>query len=182
MRIVLVAAVSIMLAALAGCGGAKTALGEVSQHDVAALSGVASEMKRFSSSYADLLTAMTDGDIPGSRSAVDAMSDELNAASDKLLSVDSDQQRGTLQRYVDTMRRLTAAADRVVAYDEDDTIADAGVQNDVVNGFQQAALDARRADESLMSDMLKHLNAEQRRKLRDAYQQANAEFKRAVGN
>jgi hypothetical protein len=170
------------LCAVTGCGGHQTPLGRLSDHDISSIRAVSADMRTFSSSYTRLIAAMTRSDIPSCRKAVDTMEEAVSRASDKSLDIDSAGQRATMQRYLDRMRGVAIAADRLIGYYEDPSAPDAGVENDLIDRFQQAALAARRADEALLNEMLDHATPEQRKQLRALYQRANARFQKATGD
>jgi hypothetical protein len=80
------------------------------------------------------------------------------------------------------MRGVTTAADQLIGYYEHTSHPKAAKVNRLVATFRQTALAAHRADETLISDILKHSTPAQKKKLRAALQRANQQYDKVVGS
>jgi hypothetical protein len=179
-RTLLIAVLAALL--VAGCGEHKTPLGTLSDHDVHQLSAMSADMRGFSSSFAHLIKSMQGEDVPASRTAVDGMRGALAKASGEVAKINAKPQRGTMQRYLGKMRGVTTAADQLIGYYEHTAHPKAAKVNRLVATFRQTALAAHRADETLISDILKHSTPAQKKKLRAALQRANQQYDKVVGS
>jgi hypothetical protein len=179
-RALLIAVLGAVL--LAGCGSEhKTPLGTLSDHDIGALNAMSADMRGFSSSFAHLIDSMQGEDVSGSRKAVDRMKSGLAKASGEVAKMNAKPQRSTLERYLGKMRGVTTAADRLIGYLEHTSKPKKATVNRLVAKFKQTAVAAHQADETLISNLMKHSTPAQRKKLRAALQKANQKYQQTVG-
>lgn len=179
-----IAAVVLALAlGLGACGGttAEKAV-EGSSQDGPALEGVSAPMEGYMRSYTDFFSALIDEDIPASRTAVDSMTDAVKKAQDKALDIESTDLRQTTQDYLDAMARVATAADRTVAYYEDDTVmADAQLENDLWRDLEDAVFDAHGATNAFVNRVMDKATPGERDAIREHYRQQQQALEDALG-
>ncbi|MDA0184464.1 hypothetical protein OJ997_29440 [Solirubrobacter phytolaccae] len=161
---------------LVGCGGSnpvEKSFGGLTEGDMQAVQSVSTSLQSLSTDIATIQAELTAENITGARSAIDATAPKLDQADDKTLDLDNSDLRTTLQDYVTTTRELVGSFDRWVAYFEDDsTLRDEALENDLLGDIDAAATDMRKADQAFLNRLLDNASPEQRKEIRARYRDA----------
>jgi hypothetical protein len=178
--------VALLALALAACGseeqtGAEKAFGGMSDRDLELADGVTAEVKRFSSSYADLATAMDGLDAEKARAALDSMEEHIDRAIDMAAGAENARWRSTYDEYLGTMKDVTTAGERIVEYLEATGPADLKLEDRLANRFQKAVSEVRKADRELIARVIEHAGPEERERLEQLEQDAQRRFELQAG-
>ena len=146
------------------------------------IADVTAEMDKFQAGYTDLVVAFNAQDVEDARTAVDAMAEHLDKASDTVAGAENAELRTTYQDYLAKMDGVTAAATRVVEYLEAPGGAKPKLEDRLAARNEAAVKEAQTADKELLSAGWRTTaSPEERKRLQEQYRELERQFEERTG-